>query len=143
MVVPIYAYLIEHSQEGLILVDTGINWRQTHEHGAYYTEIAHYLFDADEYELDRSEELPAALARLGHRPEDVHRVVITHLHEDHMGGLTYLPGSEVLISRDEWDNGGGSCVASSRWSTKGRSRHRVLLPPSTSPPEPAKTLLRV
>jgi hypothetical protein len=53
IVVPIHAYLIEHPQDGLILVDAGINWRQTHEHGQYYKGIAHYLFDADEYQLDR------------------------------------------------------------------------------------------
>lgn len=28
--------LIEHPQEGLILVDAGISWRQTYEHGTYY-----------------------------------------------------------------------------------------------------------
>jgi hypothetical protein len=58
IVVPIHAYLIDHPREGLILVDAGINWRQAHEHGAYYKGIQHYLFDADEYQLDRSEELP-------------------------------------------------------------------------------------
>jgi len=106
IIVPIHAYLIDHPREGLILVDAGINWRQAHEHGLYYKGIAHYLFDDDQYQLDRSEELPAALQRLGHRAEDVRRVVVTHLHEDHVGGLAYLPDAEVIVSRDEWDNRG-------------------------------------
>jgi N-acyl homoserine lactone hydrolase len=106
IVVPIHAYLIDHPHEGLILVDAGINWRQAHEHGQYYKGIAHYLFDDDEYQLDRSEELPAALGQLGYRLEDVRRVVVTHLHEDHVGGLAYLPNAEVIVSRDEWVNRG-------------------------------------
>ena len=106
IIVPIHAYLIDHPHDGLMLVDAGINWRQTYEHGAYYKGIQHYLFDDDEYRLDRSEELPAALERLGHRAEDISRVVITHLHEDHIGGLSYLPQAEVVVSRGEWDNRG-------------------------------------
>src|SRR5947209_17707291 len=84
--VPIHAYLIEHPQDGLILVDTGVNWRQANEHGQYYRGVARYLFDEDEYRLDPSDELPAALARLGRRSEEIRRVVLTHLHEDHVGG---------------------------------------------------------
>ena len=106
IIVPIHAYLIDHPHDGLILVDAGINWRQTYEHGAYYKGIQHYLFHDDEYRLDRSEELPAALERLGHRAEDISRVVITHLREDHIGGLSYLPHAEVVVSRGEWDNRG-------------------------------------
>jgi glyoxylase-like metal-dependent hydrolase (beta-lactamase superfamily II) len=107
IVVPIHAYLIDHPRDGLILVDAGISRRQAHEHGDYYRGLAHYLFDDDEYLLDPAEELPAALERLGYRASDVHRVVATHLHEDHVGGLADLPeAAELIVSRREWDERG-------------------------------------
>ena len=102
MLVPIHAWLIDHP-DGPILVDAGIHARQAHEHGAYYRGIAHYLHDHDEFGLDRSEELPQALEHLGRRPSDVRQVVVTHLHEDHIGGIAYLPDAEVVVSRAEWE----------------------------------------
>lgn len=36
IVVPIYAYLIDHPRAGLILVDAGINWDMAHAHNQYY-----------------------------------------------------------------------------------------------------------
>jgi hypothetical protein len=36
IIVPIYAYLIDHPQAGLILVDAGINWNMAHAHNQYY-----------------------------------------------------------------------------------------------------------
>ena len=38
----------------------------------------------------RHERLLAALAQIGHGPEDVEAIVITHLHADHTGGLRAL-----------------------------------------------------
>ncbi len=104
VVVPIYAYLIDHPRAGLILVDTGINCDLAHAHNQYYKGLLfHLTLDEDEYLLTHEQELSAHLRRLGHRPEDVQTVVLTHLHEDHLGELRLLPQARVVLSRREWD----------------------------------------
>jgi len=100
--VPIHAYLIVHPQSGLILVDTGINWEQAHAHARYYKGITHYVLDEDEYLLTREQELPAQVERLGYRIEDIRTVVLTHFHEDHVGGLRYVPEAKVVAAKAEW-----------------------------------------
>ncbi|MEW2418365.1 MBL fold metallo-hydrolase [Streptomyces sp. NPDC046866] len=56
--------------------------------------------------------LPAGLAELGRRPEDIEAVAFTHLHADHLGWACHpVPGgdrpllsrAEYLISEQEWD----------------------------------------
>jgi N-acyl homoserine lactone hydrolase len=103
IVVPIHAYLIEHPQAGALLVDTGISWPQAHGHDQYYAGSLHYVLDSDEYQLTPEQELPAQLARLGHVPKDVSTVILTHLHEDHVGGLRDLPNARVAVSRAEFE----------------------------------------
>ncbi len=69
--------------------------------------------------LDKKERDPSVsnlhtnLEIFGLRPEDIDYVIITHLHYDHMAGLTYtgtdlethptLPNAEILIHQKEWD----------------------------------------
>ncbi|MBE9499774.1 MBL fold metallo-hydrolase [Streptomyces sp. GKU 257-1] len=40
-----------------------------------------------------------ALARLGHRPEDVRHILLSHLHRDHTGGLADFPEAVVHVGQ--------------------------------------------
>jgi N-acyl homoserine lactone hydrolase len=101
---PIHAWLIEHP-EGLILVDTGESARSS-EPGWFprwhpYFRLAVRLWVAPE------EEIGPQVERLGFSPADVRKVVLTHLHTDHAGGLGHFPNSEILIHRRELRLAGG------------------------------------
>jgi len=93
---PTYAWVIEH-REGVIVVDTG--------QGAHLLETATSLHPYHRWEvafrIDRDEEIGPQLRRLGIGSRDVKRVVLTHLHMDHDGGLAHFPHSEILVAPGE------------------------------------------
>jgi N-acyl homoserine lactone hydrolase len=101
--VPIQAYLLEHPREGLVLIDAGICGDQAHRHSQYYRGILRLILDEDEYAQEPQESMAGQLKRLGHRCDDVRTVILTHLHEDHVGGLRDLPKAKVVVSQAEWD----------------------------------------
>jgi glyoxylase-like metal-dependent hydrolase (beta-lactamase superfamily II) len=102
---PIYAWLIEHDEEGLILVDTGETAR-TAEPG-YFPRWHPYYRYAVRSEVRRSDEVDVQLRERGVEPADVRRVVLTHLHTDHAGGLYHFPKSEIYVSARELDVASG------------------------------------
>ena len=93
---PTYAWVIEH-RDGVIVVDTG--------QGAHLLETGRSLHPYLRWEvvfrIEREEEIGPQLRALGIGPRDVKRVVLTHLHMDHDGGLAHFPNSEILVSRGE------------------------------------------
>jgi glyoxylase-like metal-dependent hydrolase (beta-lactamase superfamily II) len=105
--VPIYAYLIDHPTHGLAMVDAGISWEQAHDHDRYYggNLLARLLNDRDEYRLAPDQELEVQLARLGYTPGEVKTVFLTHVHDDHAGGLRLLPNATVVVAEDDWEQG--------------------------------------
>ncbi len=93
---PTYAWVIDH-REGVIVVDTG--------QGAHLIESGRSLHPYVRWEvafrIDREEEIGPQLRALGIGPRDVKRVVLTHLHMDHDGGLAHFPESEILVAPGE------------------------------------------
>jgi glyoxylase-like metal-dependent hydrolase (beta-lactamase superfamily II) len=75
-----------------------------HTHRQYYPGLlARIGLEADEYRLSREQELAAQLDRLGYRLREIETVVLTHLHEDHLGELRALLHATVVLSADSWD----------------------------------------
>ncbi len=101
---PIYAFLIEH-EEGLILVDTGETAR-TAQPGYFPSWHPYFRFGLREW-VREEEEIGPQLKQLGISPDDVRRVVMTHLHTDHAGGLHHFPRSEILASPVEIKHASG------------------------------------
>jgi N-acyl homoserine lactone hydrolase len=103
MRVPVFVFLVEHPEHGALLVDTGLTWRQAHDHRAYYDgPLLRAAFDEDEYSLTEDQQLAHQLGQRGLDAADVGTVVLTHLHEDHLGGVRDLPGARFLVSADDW-----------------------------------------
>ncbi|MGH9288370.1 MAG: N-acyl homoserine lactonase family protein [Acidimicrobiales bacterium] len=99
---PINAYVIEHTN-GVVLFDTGQDRVSVTDPdyfpdgpvGLIYRRLARFHVSDDET-------LTAGLAGLGYRPANVTTAVISHLHQDHIGGVREIPGADLLVSADEW-----------------------------------------
>lgn len=91
---PIPAYVIETAQER-ILVDTGL-------HPAAVADATRHYGDPDALALVRLELKESVAEQID--LTTITRVVITHLHFDHAGGLALLPPSvPVVVQRREWE----------------------------------------
>lgn len=96
---PIYAWVIEHP-EGLIVVDTGIP--ADANKSRYFPPYMPLMQRAAVFDMSPEKEIGLQMLALGLEPTQVRWVVLTHLHQDHDGGLHHFPKSEFLVSRDEW-----------------------------------------
>jgi N-acyl homoserine lactone hydrolase len=101
---PIYAFAIEHP-EGVIVVDTGETARTSKQD---YFPRWHPFFRYGLREwVAPEEEIGPQLRRLGIAASDVRRVVLTHLHTDHAGGLHHFPHNEIIVSQSDLDEASG------------------------------------
>lgn len=99
--VPIYAWVIEHN-EGVIVVDTGDTSR-TSEPG-YFPRWQPYYSLAVRFDIKPEEEIGVQLKQMGIGPKDVKKVILTHMHTDHAGGLHHFPESQIYVNMAEYKN---------------------------------------
>jgi glyoxylase-like metal-dependent hydrolase (beta-lactamase superfamily II) len=79
-----------------ILVDPGLGWGL--DSGSQFQDASNVVTNLDIFDLE---------------PEDIHKVILTHLHFDHAAGISYVsdalktqptfPNAEYIVHKDEWD----------------------------------------
>lgn len=96
---PIYCGVIEHPA-GLIVIDTGILANANDP--IYFPPHMRLLQRVAPFDITPADELGAQMRARGLDPRDVRWVILTHLHQDHDGGMTCFPNAEFLIGHKEW-----------------------------------------
>ncbi|WUJ68277.1 N-acyl homoserine lactonase family protein [Kribbella soli] len=100
---PINVYVIEHAN-GLVLFDTGQDRASVTDPSYFPGGFNGVVYDRlAKFHIAEHETLDAQLGTLGYSTADVDKAVISHLHQDHIGGIPQLGGSELLITSSEWD----------------------------------------
>jgi N-acyl homoserine lactone hydrolase len=99
---PINVYVIEHAK-GLILFDTGQDRASVTDAAYFPGGVTGYLYDRlARFDIGENDTLAAQLAALGYAPADVGTAILSHLHQDHIGGLPVLTGADLLVPAAEW-----------------------------------------
>jgi len=99
---PINVYVIDHPQ-GLVLFDTGQDRRSLTDPGYFPKGLAGWGFRRlAEFGITENDTLTAQLRSIGRDPAEVAVAVLSHLHQDHIGGISELPNARLLVSGAEW-----------------------------------------
>jgi glyoxylase-like metal-dependent hydrolase (beta-lactamase superfamily II) len=121
--VPTHFGLIEHPKEGPVLFDTGYATRffEATREPPYQ---AYALMTP--LEMSERENAVSQLRDLGHEPESVKWIILSHFDADHIGGLRDFPNAHVVCLRTAWEAVAGRT---------GLAALKVRLLPSLLPPD--------
>jgi N-acyl homoserine lactone hydrolase len=99
---PINVYVIEH-EDGLVLFDTGQDRRSVTDPSYFPGGAAGKLYQRlARFDIAEDDTLTSRLSGLGYDISDVRTAVVSHLHQDHIGGLRELGHASIVAAHDEW-----------------------------------------
>lgn len=100
--IPINVFLLEH-RDGLVLFDAGMDPAIGTDPNYFSSPVGRFfsrkLF---RFHIGPNDTLAKKLKGLGYAVTDIRKVIISHLHFDHIGGIKEVPQAELLVSSDEW-----------------------------------------
>ncbi|UFH57755.1 MBL fold metallo-hydrolase [Spirosoma sp. KNUC1025] len=92
---PAPAFVIEHPTAGLIVFDAGLSSAVASRGEAALPFPMSILFES---RGKSGQTLDRQMVRVGLDPANVTRVILSHLHEDHLGNLRAFPNARVILS---------------------------------------------
>ena len=120
---PINVYVIEHAK-GLVLFDTGQDRASVTDDSYFPGGFTGVIYDRlARFDIGATETLHSQLDALGYSAKDVDTAVLSHLHQDHIGGISDLTGADLLVSTAEWNELSGFGP-----ELRGFLREHILLP---------------
>ncbi|MEN8195143.1 MAG: N-acyl homoserine lactonase family protein [Pseudomonadota bacterium] len=100
--VPINVYVLEH-RDGLVLFDAGMDPAIGTDPNYFSSRVGRFfsrkLF---RFQIGPNDTLAKKLEGLGYAAADVRKVIVSHLHFDHIGGINEVPQAELLVGNEEW-----------------------------------------
>jgi N-acyl homoserine lactone hydrolase len=98
---PINVYVIEH-ERGLVLFDTGQDRRSVTDSNYFPRGLARLIFRRlARFSIAPEQTLAAQLERIGYTLADVKVAVLSHLHQDHIGGIPGALARTLTFSMTE------------------------------------------
>jgi N-acyl homoserine lactone hydrolase len=95
---PINVYVIEH-EKGLVLFDTGQDQRSVTDPDYFPGGVAGYFYRRlAKFDIPEGATLSEQLKAQGYDIADVRVAILSHLHQDHIGGLRELPKSARVLA---------------------------------------------
>ena len=92
-------FVVRDPEAGVLLIDTGfLSDARTNLRQDFGLAMSLVFKDIEPAPLAFDDQLRT----LGVKPEQVRRVVMTHLHVDHTSGMRALPNATVVCTRQEW-----------------------------------------
>ncbi len=105
---PIHAWVIEHP-DGVIVVDAGETARTGDPNYFACDSLTKFFYTRNlRFVVRPEDEIGPQLRKLGIEPQDVRKLVLTHLHSDHMGGLPWFPKAEIIVPREDYPTSQGT-----------------------------------
>ncbi len=120
---PINVYVIEHAK-GLVLFDTGQDRASVTDDSYFPAGFTGVIYDRlARFHIGVGDTLDRQLGTLGYSTTDVDTAIVSHLHQDHIGGIPALTGADLLVSAAEWRELSGFAP-----ELRGFLREHILVP---------------